>query len=168
MEDKAVRQYFMRATMIRERFGDEKCDCDTPCQCVVYTADHLAYITNLEHERNTWKQSSSLATDELMKWKQEAESAQARVAELEREKAAAVGLRDGHALVIAKLEAANAELVGALKTASTHSYHAKFCLSREPVNPSRGFHKNPCDCGRDHAKTLIAAALASAKQAKGE
>jgi hypothetical protein len=40
----AVKRYFMRATSIIERVGDEKCDCETPCQCVVYATDYDALL----------------------------------------------------------------------------------------------------------------------------
>jgi hypothetical protein len=39
-KEPGVRRYFMRATAIQEVVGDAKCDCDTPCQCVVYATDY--------------------------------------------------------------------------------------------------------------------------------
>jgi hypothetical protein len=45
---KEVKRYFMRATRIIECIGDAKCDCDTPCQCVVYATDFDAVLKELE------------------------------------------------------------------------------------------------------------------------
>ncbi len=90
-------------------------------------------------------------------------------AQLEREKAGwAEAFRLGvhHQDRAEKLSAENATLreqrdamAKALQEARTHSYHAGDCYSRVPMNPPRGFHQHPCDCGRDHAKSLIDAAL---------
>lgn len=117
-----------------------------------------------EHDRHRLLQAYSAMEKELdehrgcaIALEQRYEAISARCADLEREKAAAVGLMQGHALTIKSLEARCAGLEKALELADSyireHTDHHGDCQ----LSQSDG--DDPCTCDHGFTRIQISAAL---------